>query len=123
VEFRLITDLEEMPGAPEGVVCWTGTMAGPWPVPVNVLLQDHQPPASLDAAFIDRICAAPGRFLRIAADAADLDGDVLGWAPAITFRAGQAWDVRFTEAPGELGVLVVFEGERVTEIDDLTAWV
>ncbi|BBH69104.1 hypothetical protein ACTI_57890 [Actinoplanes sp. OR16] len=122
-DLTLVTGLERFPDAPEGVVCWSGRVSGTSPVPVHLILQD-QPVASLDAGFIDAVCADAGRWLRVAADAAGLEGDPASWDPEINFRAGREWAVRFTEAPGrsELGIMVVFTGECVTAIDDLEEW-
>lgn len=121
----LVTDLTPFPDAPEGLVCWSGVLRGSPDVRVNVLL-DRRSGEELDPVFIDGVCADQERLLAVAARAAGLDEgvDVARWDPEITFRGGRNWEVRFAEAPGptELGLLVVFDGELVAEIDDLAEW-
>lgn len=121
--LRHVVGMRLVPEAPAGVVCWTGRLAGESGVPVNVIL-DGESMADLDVAFADLICADAERFLTIAAATAGLTGDPARWDPEMTFRSGQSWEVRFTEAPAptELGLLVIFTGAQVTEIDDLADW-
>ncbi|BCY08357.1 hypothetical protein [Actinoplanes sp. L3-i22] len=121
--LRLVVGMRVVPDAPDGILCWSGRLGDESGVPVNVILDD-EPMTAIDVAFIDRICADADRLLAVAAGAAGLTGDPGHWDPEMTFRSGENWEVRFTEAPAptELGLLVVFAGDRVTEIDDLADW-
>ncbi|MEH1014367.1 hypothetical protein V6U90_14800 [Micromonospora sp. CPCC 206060] len=109
--------------APPGVVCWSGWLRKHPRIPVYVLL-DGEPAASLEPDFIDAVCRDADRLLELAAEAAGLEAPAARWDPDLTFRAGRAWEVRFAEAPRptELGIMVVFDGEIVTEVDDLAEW-
>ncbi|WP_306215233.1 hypothetical protein [Actinoplanes sp. RD1] len=117
-----VTGLALMPDAPDGVTCWAGQLRDDPDLRVMVLLEGQAD--ALDTGFVDRICADRETHLAAASQAAGLGGEVRRWDPAVTFRGGRSWEVRFTEAPGptELGLLVVFDGERIVEVDDLSDW-
>ncbi|HEX6342546.1 hypothetical protein [Umezawaea sp.] len=117
-------ELAPVDGAPDGVTCWTTTSGGET---VAVLVEEPSTVDDLDPAFITGVLADRERLLAVARAAV---ADALGAAvaesadePEFTFHTGQDWVLRFAECaePGltELGVLVVFEGHEVTEVDDL----
>ncbi|WP_305784717.1 hypothetical protein [Symbioplanes lichenis] len=116
-----VAGLAEVPDAPDGMRCWTGHVTDNPAIRVTVLLEARE---ELLAEFVDHVCGERDRLLAKAAEAAGLDGAWERWDPELTFRGGRAWEVRFTEAPGPtgLGLLVVLDGERVVEVDDLSEW-
>lgn len=117
-------ELAPVEGAPDGVSCWTTTIHG---TTVAVLVEEPSTVEELDPAFIEAVLADREHLLAIArAAVAEAYGPAVAKSaaePEFTFHTGQDWVVRFAECaePGydELGVLVVFEGHEVTEVDDL----
>ena len=117
-------ELTPVDHAPDGVTCWTTTNGG---AVVAVLVEEPSTVDDLDPAFITDVLADRDRLLATARAAV---ADALGAAvaesaddPEFTFHTGQDWVVRFAECAepsvSELGVMVVFEGHEVTEVDDL----
>ncbi len=117
-------ELAPVDGAPDGVTCWTTTSDG---ATVAVLVEEPSTVDDLDPAFIVSVLADREGLLATARAAV---ADALGAAvaesadgPEFTFHTGRDWVLRFAECaePGltELGVLVVFDGHDVTEVDDL----
>jgi hypothetical protein len=117
-------ELTPVDGAPDGVTCWTTTVHD---VTVAVLVEEPSTVDDLDPAFIESVLADRDHLLAIARTAiAEAYGPAVAKSaeePEFTFHTGRDWVVRFAECaePGytELGVLVVFEGHEVTEVDDL----
>lgn len=105
--------------APEGVHCWTGTLRD-GSCGVTILL-DHEPASDLDLEFVDGICADAAGWIARAEQAAGLEARPEGWLPEFSFRTHRVWHLHLADAPGptELGVMVLFEGETVIEVDDL----
>ncbi|WNV86101.1 hypothetical protein [Umezawaea sp. Da 62-37] len=112
-------ELAPVDGAPDGVECWTTTSGG---AVVAVLVEEPSTVDDLDPGFI--VSVLDDRETLVARARAAV-ADALGAAesvedPEFTFHAGRDWVIRFTGcANSELGVLVVFEGDSVVEVDDL----
>jgi len=117
-------ELAPIEGAPDGVRCWTTTSGGS---AVAVLVEEPSTVDDLDTGFIESVLDDRVALLEIAREAVTsaLGAEVASAVsdPEFTFHTGRDWVLRFAEcaAPGvsELGVLVVFEGREVTEVDDL----
>ncbi|MET1074207.1 MAG: hypothetical protein ABWY11_16285 [Umezawaea sp.] len=118
-------ELAPVDGAPDGVECWTTTTSDG--AVVAVLVEEPSTVDDLDPAFIASVLADRETLVATARAAV---AEALGAAaaesvedPEFTFHTGRDWVIRFTECGvaelGELGVLVVFEGDSVVEVDDL----
>jgi len=121
-----ITDLQPT-DAPEGVTAWLG-WAGE--LPVTIVVEEPATEDEIDAEFIAGVLADANEWIVRAGDAVEEfyqgeAGTPTGWSPEATFWAGQEWSIRFAECPlpevGDLGVAVLFSGETLDSVEDLSA--
>ncbi|MER6678778.1 hypothetical protein [Streptomyces sp. NPDC000983] len=116
--------------APEQYRCWTISDYRPTDanesLTVSLMVTSGElPPDFYFVARTLRHWAELGRLARdTAVDKLALPADTALGGPEVTFGSGRCWTLRFADCDAsgltELGVLVEFNGTKVTGIDDLT---
>ncbi|MGM1065433.1 hypothetical protein [Saccharothrix sp. Mg75] len=112
---------------PAGLSCWSTVDAD---TPISVIVEEPATVEDLDLPFIGGVLADRARFEALAHAAVDdalrdrpgFSADAVA-EPEFTFHPGRDWLIRFTHVAvrglDELGVMVLFRGEEVVEVDDL----